>query len=317
MGKNRAEIVQLVQDLTGWNDATFAPIIRRALNESIRTWARRRPWASLTREIDLVANGTRYLTLPDFIERPVYFFDKTNKAPILPGARWDQDFPGSFGEGTVGRPFDWKDAGYVATIGNPAGYVTAQSADVSDTGYVYLTGLVQDTTASGTALEWIKTQESITLNGQTPVTASNLFTEVYSFSTDSEDGDVTLLDEGNSSLPISRIPQYETAARFPRVQFLRIPQAGLVLEVAYLQTPPDLENDAQSPHPSIDEDFLKWHTAGIVLNNIGERQAGFAYIAKGEEVLAKADFREKNFGDRPIQMTPLTDYHGEEEAMLE
>lgn len=313
----RSKITTQIQNLTGKNESDFQTTIHGHIDAAIREWSRLRPWPSLRREISLYANGTRYLTMPSFVERPVSVFDVTNVAPVAAGSHWDEQYPGGLAQGTVSRAIEWQDAGYVATTVDPTGHITIQSSHASDTATVYFEGFIHDSGASGTPMERILVQDSLSLNGQTPVSSTYDFEEILSIGKSSDtSGYVTVKDAVAGSV-ISRLGLYEDRATLRRIQFMRRPAAGTHFEVTVITRPPTLESDDNALHPSIDADFVKWYASALVLYQIGERQAGAFYEAKAEKKLEDAHQRELNFGDNQIQMLPLYDMYGEEEGMTE
>lgn len=312
----RSKLTTQIQNLSGKNESSFQTTIHGYIDAAIREWARLRPWPSLQRDITLYANGTRYLTMPPYVELPLSIFDVTNVSPIMTGAHWDEQYPGSYAQNTVSRAIEWQDAGYVATTYDPMGYLTIQSSHASDTATIYFEGLIPDFSASGTPMANFVVQDSLSLDGSTPVTCTYNFTEVLSIGKGEDtNGYITVNDSTRSA--VARLGRYEHRSSLRRVQFMRIPTAGTEFRVRVLLKPPTLEADAHALHPSIDEDFVKWYATSLVLYQIGERQAATLYESKAQKKLEDSYLREFNFGDNRIQLIPQYDMHGEEEGMTE
>lgn len=313
----RSEITTQAGRLTGRVDTSFNTTLHGFINQSIREWARKRPWLSLKGRQRLFANGTRHLVLPSYMERPVSIFNVSNSLPVEAGGNWDFEFPGRLADQTVGTPIEWQDMGSVATTRAPTGFVSLASDSDSDTSIdVRLTGFSHVSDSSGTPLEFQIVHETISLTGSSPVTATNLFVSIETISkTDDTTGNVTVTDAA-AGRAISRLGPFDPQARFRRLEFIMLPAAGTELEVTFIRQPEELEADTQSAHPSIDEDFLIWNTAGLGLVALGERQAGITFIQKAQQVLDDSDFREKSFGDQFLRTQPLLDGFDEERRLL-
>jgi hypothetical protein len=301
----RSDIISDVQRLVGRSDTNFNATLNSFLNHSVREWARKRPWLGLRRRISAFANGTPYIILPSYVERPEYIFDVTNARAILPGGNWDWEFASALAANQAGAALEWKDLGTVASVTDPAGYITIESDAAADTAInLHITGYSQDTTMSGTPLELKVISETLALNGQTPVTSTLEFNEIVSVGKESAtSGSVSVRDAASSTM-LSRVGPDESESVHRRIQLMRVPSSGTQLQVLAVTKPFEMSNTNQAPHPSIDSDFLVWNTAGLALTTLGERQAGILYLQKARAILDDESFVDENFGDQFIQMIP-------------
>lgn len=314
----RSNILAEAGRRAGRTDTTFLTTLRGFLNEAVREWARKRPWIGLKRRLRMPTNGTRFLVLPSFVERPMELFDVTNASPIMPGANWDYEYPGAHADLQSGQALEWQDMGTVAAVTDPSGRVVVLSSSSADTSIeVTLIGRTRDTAASGTALEYLWTHEDLTLLGTSPVTSTNLFDELTTFSKSTNTAGTVTCRAASGALPLSRLGRFDNEARYRRLELMRIPAAGSVIELTVQVRPDSLDNDNQSPHPSIDEDFLTWYTAGLGLVSLGERQAGLTFLQKATAILDQVDFRDKAWGDMPNRIIPVWDSTRSEEDQFE
>jgi hypothetical protein len=310
----RSEIVTQAGRLIGRPDTNFQGTLQDFLNQSIRDWARKRPWASLKRRLTVYATGSRFLILPSFVERPVQVFDVSNIHPVESGGNWDFEFPSALATQTNGIPIEWQDMGTVATISDPSDYISVESDNSGDTEEIRISGFSHVSEASGTALEYEVVHESIALSGTSAVTSTHNYVEVLTIGKANDTTGKVSVRSGGSLL--ARLNRYETQARYRRIEFIRVPNSGTQFEITALFKPNELEHDSQTPHPSIEGDFLLWSTAGFGLMSIGERQAGLFYLQKAQAILEQTDFRDKNFGDQFHRMIPIVDaYQAEEDAV--
>jgi hypothetical protein len=314
----RGELVTQIGRLTGRTDTNRQTSIQDFLNQSIREFALLRPWAGLKQNMNAFADGTAFITLPGWVERPMYVFDVSNINPVEPGAIWDYQFETALADKTTGLAIEWRDAGTLPTTKVPTGVLTIESTDAGDTEDIRIAGFSHVSEASGTPLENQIVHETMTLTGTSPVSSSNSYTRVMSISKNADTtGNIYVRDAAASAVLIASLGAFEDQTRYKRLEFLRIPSAGTKFEIRVLRKPIELENDAQSAEPAIPEDYLLWNTAGLELVALGERQAGLTFLQKARALADQEDFKDKNFGDQALQMIPITDYRNSERRMVD
>lgn len=313
----RADIITQVGRLTGRTDDSYEATIAGFLNQSIREYARERPWIGLRQLWKTFATGRPYIILPQWVQRPLSVFDVSNVNPVEAGALWDFEQASAYASRVSGLAIEWRDMGTVPTVTEPSGNVTVASGDSSDTEAIRITGFAHISEASGTALESKVVHESLTLTGTSPVSSTYSYTQLLSISkTNDTSGDVSVRDAASGTL-LTTLGAYDDETRHLRIELLRVPTAGTEFRIAVMRRPLELEDDAQAPEPGISEDYLIWHTAGLSLISLGERQAGVTYVQKAQAIVEKEHFRDRNFGDTPLQMIPITATREAEERMVD
>jgi len=254
---NLGQLIEACEYKSGFNDSAYRPRWINFLNEALRDFARRQPWAGLEDTVDLTTDGTKYLVLPQYVDTVVSILNMTDKIPVDRSGNYDREATYEETSGTTGRVCNYETLGDVPVLRDPTGYVWFKSSHASDIQTVYFTGLATNSGASGTALSKAYTTLSIQAAGVSPVTCTTLFASFISVakSTDSN-GDFFFYDAGDSDKHVSFISKHETDARFRRLKLFYPPNATKSIRVRFRHYAPPLRDNAQSPHPSVKPDFL-------------------------------------------------------------
>lgn len=312
-------IIEACEFRTGWTDSAYRSRWREFINSAIREYARRQPWDGLEDTITLVADGTRYLLLPHFVDSIVHIVNKTSKLPVNREGDWDREATGPYVDGTAGTTIAYDKIGIVPALADPAGYAVLQSTHASDLQTISFTGLVATSGASGTGLGSRMGALSVSASGTSPVTLSTLFTRFISISkVTNSNGDFFVFDAGATNRHIAFISRYETDSRFKRLQLMYVPSAGTLFEIKFRYRIQPIVLDEQSPHPAIPFDYIV--SEAIAIHYREREQDQKAAIKSGEatRVLEGEAHKDNNFDEpysRVIPQFPIDpdcpDYFGE------
>lgn len=304
-------LINAAQELAGRKDEGFNARSLSFLNEAVEHWSLALPWSTLRTEIDLVADGTARLVLPHFVRTVRWLADKSNARPIDPKEMWDREFPERKFNTSTGNASFWQEMGIEPVYRQPASaaQITARST-ISDSFTVHLTGLTLDTTQSGTAGATFFTQEILSIVGSGPVTTSVFFTKLHSIGcSKTRDADLLVL---NGSTQIGRIQGQEQEGIYRVVELADIPSAGTIIAAGILIQPNRLTLTTHVPHPSINPEYLKWFTVGLIHKAQNQVDMAEAAIVRANQILAQRVSQEKLGGDRDLGFIPDQQYWGSE-----
>lgn len=313
---NLGNLITEAQRLAGRVDSNFLTRTRRWLNEAQEEWALEVPWPTLVREESFYTTGSQSLILPPRVKVPLAFGDKSNYRPLDMLKHWDREFPGSFYGRTNGAARFVRPMGIVATSRDPAtpGYLTVRT-DQSDSVNISLSGLAQDTTASGTANHYYLARENIIIGADTVYTSVNQYVRIDTFGKDDmTPGDFVLRDSASNVM--ARLDRDKYGSEYRRIDLLHIPPAGTEILVQYLTGPTPLIDTQQVPHPSIDPEYLIWYAAGMLHEGQSEAQQAQIKLARAKEILNRRIHRETGFGDQDWRALPEPGYWGNEDQYL-
>lgn len=299
-----SKIIERAQRLANRVDPDFDDRCYQFLNEGMREWALTHPWATLHRTIDLTCDGSSTLVLPPYVLSIRSFADKSNKHAIDAHGNWDRQAVSAYMAGTSGAARWWQPDGVQAVFRQPTvqGYVSVRS-NVSEAHTAYVAGIVFDSTYSGTAGEYRVEQETLDYLSATGATSSNQYEEILSFGKSARsNGRLDLFSDGDRLLSSIPADQYEQPYR--RVKFLFIPTAGTIMRTEVILNPPEIHEQHQHPHPSVDSEYLVWYVAALIHRSMGQEQRSMMAMAQATAKLnRKANF-EQLFGDRDWGSAP-------------
>lgn len=310
------DLIDRVQRLVDRVDPSFRGRALSALDEAVQWYASRAPWDSLQREEDIYTNGTQFLVLPDRVQRPVWIADVTNSRHIQPGGQWHSRVPGPFLQKTVGSAREWRPYGTVPVIKQPEGETLTFSTTVSDGIDITVRGLVQDTTASGTALEFYEAQETLTMAGVSQAT-SNTYQEILAIQKDKNstaDVTATLTTSGDQ---VVRIPSWASRPLYQQIQLLFKPSAGTQLRMGYFRRPDRLVAEGDGVDPAINEEAVMWRAAGNLHWIDNEGQAAQLAWQRAEEIVTNLKNVEETFGEKDHGVDMWETYLGLEDLGLD
>jgi hypothetical protein len=299
--------------LAGRVDGNWSSRIRRFLNEAQRDWASKIPWPTLIKFEDFSSLGTRTMVLPQHVLFVRHAADKTNQRPLYYSEQWDREYPASYFGGASGSPLFTRERGVTAITKQPTTEETYTiKTSQSDVCNVYIGGLVQDTTASGTPDFQYFDKESISVVDDSEVAGTKSFVRVDVIGKDDfTSADIVVRD--TSSNVVARIPALEYTAEYRQIELMHIPVAGTVIQVEYINKPAPLIEDYQVPHPSIKPEFLIWHAAALMHFAQGQVDEGTVKMQRATEWLQQEIYKERGFGDRDWRMLPDISYYNDED----
>ena len=305
---NLLNLTEACENRTGFNDPDYRPTWRSFINEAIREFSRKYPWPGLEDLITVSADGTsHYLVLPHFVGDIVAILNETQNNAVDRGGDWDREIPAIYAQRTGGRVVQYDDVGKVPALADPTGYVYFKGDESGDGswGQVYVTGYINNSGASGTSLQRTLKTASVNMNGLSPVTLPNQFASFVSISkvTDTN-GDFYFYDAGNSDKHISWLGRFEDEANFKRIQMMFKPAAETLLRIRYRHKIPPLKANEQSPHPSVDADFVTREAVNYHWRS--QHQFTKAQIERGDAVATVQDVinKELNFNEPFSQIIP-------------
>lgn len=301
------------ENRSGFNDPAYRTTWHEFINEAVREYARRQPWAGLEDSEDAVLSANqRYHIFPTYVDEILEITDLTNYGTIDREGDFGKRYPRQFTQGTAGQPVLYDLVGDVPALAGPSGYCYAVSSHVSDTAILYLDGIAANSGASGTALAYSQKRESVTLNGTTPVTLTNLFTQFTSIGKATvTSGDYILYDAGNTNAHISLIPSGELDARFRRIQLMRIPSVNTEIRYRFRHRPPALVTEDQAPHPAVDSDFIIQYAISLFQREQDQYQKAELHERKATNTIRARANKDHNFGEPYSQIIPDTPYGGD------
>jgi hypothetical protein len=270
-------------------------------------WAERLPWPGLERRETFHANGQRDIVLPDRVNIVITVGDGNDWVP--PGENFESRWGPTFFSGSSGRACEWRPSGLSPVIAQPATdsplrLLSSQSESMT----VLVRGLVRDSTASGTALEFHTQEETVDLGSSTTEVTSTSFVEILAIEKPhSTTAELRVFDNVNGNV-IARIKPWDTTAQFKKISTPLVVPAGTALPIRYYAYPQMLTSIDQSVETAIPNDFLVWRAAGDLHFIENMPDAAQLSWAKAEEVLTNAINARRSFGQRDATAVPDGDY---------
>jgi hypothetical protein len=313
---NLGNLITEAQRLSGRVDTQFRARTRRWINEAQEEWSLEVPWPTLIREESFRTDGTAQLILPPRVKVMLWAGDAANQRPIDMMKHWDREFPGPFFGKTTGAACVLRPMGVVAASKQPAavGPITVKTT-ASDSVTIHISGLAQDTAASGTSEQFYPVREALIIASDSEYTSVNSYVKIDSLGKD----DFTLGDfvfRDSSSNVVARLNKDEYRTGYRRVDLLYIPPIGTEIVVQYLTGPETLVDDTQVPHPAIDPEYLIWYAAGMTHEAMSEAQQSQIKLARAKEILNRRIHRETGFGDQDWRALPEAGFWANEDQYL-
>ena len=305
-------LLQLISECelrSGWNDTNYHVSWRSFLNEGVREFSRRYPWPGLEDFAQLTSDGTRFLILPHYVDTVISILNRSQNMPLERSGDFDREATFPQANRTAGTASAYDKIGVVPVLRDPTGLCYLRSTSASDTGApsIYLTGYVSNSGASGTGMERTISTISVTPAGLSSVTVTTLFAQILSISkTTNTNGDFFIHDAGDSNRHISFLARYENEAAFKRVQLLYVPNAGTLFEVKFRHKVPPLTQNEQSPHPSVESDFIVHYALGAHYRHQQQFTKGQIQDAKAVQVLQDKAHKDQNFDEPWSQILPAS-----------
>jgi len=299
---NLAKLVEELERRSGYNDVNFRPYWKTYINQALREFARAQPWDGLEDLFTSVADGTENLVLPYFVDTIVSIFNKTDNMPVISLGHQAANNPQIYGQHSGGGAREYCKLGETPTIRDPIGYVTAASSHQSDVDWLYVTGLIHNSAASGTALSMEFHTSRVMATGLTPVTLDGLFSKILSISktTDSY-GDYNFVDTLGQ---VSHMEKYDGEAAFRRIQLFYKPPTGTLFEVKFRYRLLPLRDDAQAPPPAVKADYLIASALGQYYQHHDQFQKAMVMSGTAKAIIEAESNREENFNESESRMCP-------------
>ena len=305
-----ADLIDRVQRRSDRVDPQSRVRVLDALDEALQWYSKKMPFGSLMRFEEFQCSGSEFMVFPNRIMKVIDIADLTNTRMVEPGDHWKRRHTGTYLQRTQGvGPCEWRDLGIVPVISQPNTDTTLTfQCTASDSFNTYVKGLVRDTTASGTALEFFEAEETISITGSDVKTSANAYVQVIGIEKKYPTNGDLIVKETGSAVPISRMARWEARPEFPRAQFLVVPNAGTRLEVEYFRRPDRIAAEEQTLDPAVHEDALIWRAVGNQhwMDQEGQ-QANLAW-QKANEVAADQKSVEEMFGEKDHHMEPVNFY---------
>lgn len=299
MSNTLREIVQRAQEIANRVDVSWNDRTRAAVSRALKFWAAKIPWPALRAEEDFLTTGSKFLVLPERVRVVLSISDVANSYTLEAHGNWPQREPGAFTQDTAGAPLEFQDYGWTPFVNTPATDTALQiQSGGSEAIQVRITGMVRDTAASGTALEYQEMTETMTMGGTTATTTTTVWASLLGL--EKEVGSTYWLKALNplTGQVISFIPPGEAAAQHRRVQLLPVPGAGTRLRVVYYRRPEELHSLDAAIDNSVDREFLAWRAAGDLHHILKEASAAQLAWSKAAEIMTAQLSTEKQSPDR-------------------
>lgn len=303
---NLANLITEAQRLAGrvdslWNDRT-----RRWLNEAQTQWALAVPWPDLTRaESFWVSGATNQIVLPHRVMTVKKIADRTNKRPVRPNAQTDQEYSNELFSATTGPIDFWTEHGVQPVSRQPtAGGALQVYTTASDSFSLFVAGLAENTNASGTSEQFYFEKETLVVSSTSTYSTVKNYVRVDVLGKDDfTNGDVVVSDVSSNLL--ARLPANAFQCEYRVLQFVRIPDSAVQLDVWYLQRPTPLVDNAQLPPPAVDPEYLIWYAAGMIHSaQEGQEQSAQIKLARAREILDRRIAKERTQGDKDWRAIP-------------
>jgi len=306
MATTVGDLINQAQRVTNRVDSAFRTRVLESIDRALQHYADRVPWPQLERVEDFIADGSAFLVLPSRVRVVDSIGDKTNQAFVQPSAHFERQFPSYvLGTRTTGQPLYWRAVAPAAVVSSPPGglsYVTVETT-ASYALDVHLAGLAQDTTASGTALEFYHAQETVAAN-LTPATSVNLWKELTVIEKATDDVDV-IVKYPSTGVLASRLFQANRVAQYPRVEFVHAPTAGTVLQVRYYASVPKVAAETTVIPQGVDTDVLLWRAVGDLHWMYETPEAARAAWSKADEMIQQKLLGRIGHGENMQQAIPF------------
>jgi hypothetical protein len=313
---NLANLIIEAQRLAGRVDTGYNDRTRRWINEALDQWAISVPWPTLNRTETFIATGDRTLVLPPRVHTVRWIGDKANQATLFADKHWEREYPGELYGNTAGQAFLWRDAGSVATTRQPASAsVLRVDTTASDSFNVYIAGLAEDTSASGTADHYYAIEEQLVVGSSSTYSSAHSYVQVDILGKDDfTPADVSVRDSAGL---LARINAHRYTSEYRQVEFLMIPGAGTQLPIQYIHRPAPLIENYQVPPPSVEPEYLIWYAAGLIhAAQAGQEQEAQIKRARADEILQKRIYKERTHGGQDYRAIPEQGYWANEDQYI-
>jgi hypothetical protein len=278
-----------------------------AADRAVRYFAERVPWPSLERVETFRTNGTEFFTFPARVRQIIAIGDLERQEYVGPGDQWERQHMAHLSNRPSAAIWEWQDRGYQPVIQAPSTDTTLVfSTTQSEATSVYVSGLVRDSSASGTSLELVELDEVVAVN-QSPVSTVNEYAVVTSVEKD----DITIssdivVDYGRGTVSkAARLRSNERKPTYRRVEWLALPGTGNRFRTRYYTSPPKVNDEIQMLDPAIDEDIVFWGVVGDLHWVAEAPQAAQAAWQQRDNLIQSKLIGQEVHGDHLSQAIPF------------
>lgn len=289
-----------IKAIVGRADPVFDDRIVEAINRSAKAWNKTHVFDGQTvvRDITHVAGSTLYL--PEDVERPLWFMDKTNAAPIDASARqWDRDRTYEYAHDQAGRVQEWEFAGFSPTTTGVTGYIEVRpQANISAVASVWIHGEIDGTPDYMGGLRYQVT-------GATGYTGSVMFNSISSAGVQYPGTSRTIIELRSQGAIVGILnPFYGPSARYPKVRFIKVPAAGTVFRYGAQLRLPQVWQEWHMLPPSIDTEYVIWKSAEEILWQLKETDRATMAGRRAKEMADTDNAADQQMGDWGGRITP-------------
>jgi hypothetical protein len=308
------DLIDKIQRITNRVDTDWRVRVREAIDDSIKNFAVHAPWDALERRETFIADGQAFMILPSRVARVMHVDDLTNKIALEPGQDWARRYDSTYLESSGEAPIEWRPAGVTPLVQTLATdtRLSIQST-VSENYGVVVRGLVRDTAASGSPLEFYAVEENFAMGGSDATQTANLFVRVDTIQKEVDTSGQLIVRNADDSSILSRIQPWEAQSEYPRIEFYQKPNAGHKLRVRYYVQPGVIDDESAAVPQGVPTEYIKWRAAGDIHWEKQESQPAQLAWAKADEILDSYRHRETAHGERDTQSRPTLSYYDMEE----
>jgi hypothetical protein len=233
-----------VAEIVGDTSAAFQTKIGKWINRRYRDFMRRYQWKELydTYTITTVANQATY-ALPEDFGEAVYFYDNTNKATL-----WESPEFGSQNDTSLVSASQYFSISESSVKAQPtsASTLSVVSTSASDnTQTLFVKGF------TGT----VTVEETISLNGTTPVSSANSYTKVYQISKSAVSAGTISVTSDSAAVTQAVMSPKVMQARYRIAHLFYIPVGTTSIVVRYKRAVTPLINDYDYPIMDIGDEL--------------------------------------------------------------
>lgn len=280
-----------------------------ALDRATKAWAQKAPWPALRRNEIFLHPGGRSLSLPERVWVITSVVDKTTFRKVDPINDWDSQHSSLYAAKTVGAPDGYRPQGILPVCGQPATDTQLKLQTSGSEAYtVRIHGLRRDATQSGSPQELYEDRETFVMGGTTATLSEKTWVSIVGLEKDEgTEYNFAAVDPQTNKI-LTRIPSWQSRAKYPTIEFLPIPLAGTEFIVDYLVSPDDITSEESVLDSGVSREYLTWAVAGDVMWANGKRDDAQVAWAKSEQILNEEAAKATTLGEADFRAIPMDTY---------
>lgn len=308
-----AAVILRAQRLAGRVDPNYDTRCLEFLTEAVEAWALSQPWPSLRHTASLTTPGGRSLVIPSYFRTVTWVADDTNNRYLKAQDMWERREPSEFLGDTTAAPYWWRERAMSPVFTQPTSAAQISfRTDTSETFSVYIGGISQNTSLSGTAGYEYAKNEIVSIQGSGPATTSGYYVRILTVGKNAQTvSDLQIL---NGSTEIGRIPSTEKRAEYREIELHPIPTAGQIFRIGGILAPDKILRTTDCPHPSINTQYLVWYVAALIHMAQQQPDKAGALMGQANDIISKRAYQEKMSSERDLGMIPDYDYWNSEDS---